>query len=101
MTRRSAPWLVAAALLLWPVAARAAGDPTLSPTPPPGLTQGNGTTPPAKHKPSHRHHAPRPAKRPAGALPQTGTDLGLEAAVAALLIAGGTLLRAPGYFGRR
>jgi hypothetical protein len=101
MTRRSAPWLVAAALLLWPVAARAGGDPTFSPTPPPGLTQGKRPTPPAKHKPSHRHHATRPAKRHRATLPKTGADLPHEAAVAAMLIAGGALLRAPRYFGRR
>jgi hypothetical protein len=79
LTRRSLPLLATVALLLSPVVARAA-DSKLSPTPPPGMPQGPG---------------------PTRVLPHTGTDLGLEAAAAAVLIAGGTLLRAPRYFGRR
>ncbi len=100
LTRRSVPLLATAALLLWPVTARAAG-PTLSPTPPPGLQQGRGTTQHPKRKPSHQHHTIKPSKRPGGSLPQTGIDLALEAAAAATLIVGGTVLRAPRYFGRR
>ncbi len=100
LTRRSVPLLVAAALLLGSAAAEAA-DPTLSPTPPPGLLQGKTPTPHKQPTPSRRHHVIKPAERSGGALPQTGTDLGLESAVAAALIAGGTLLRAPRYFGRR
>ncbi len=100
LTRRSVPLLATAALLLWPVAARAA-DPTLSPTPPPGVQLGRGSTPHTNPPPAHGHHATKPSRQPDGTLPQTGTDLGLEAAAAAALIAGGTLLRAPRYFGRR
>jgi LPXTG-motif cell wall-anchored protein len=102
LTRRSVPLLATAAFLLWPVTAWAA-DPTLSPTPPPGLLQGRGHNPhpKPKPKPSHRHRARRPAQRPRGALPQTGTDLALEAVAAGALLAGGSLLRATRYFGRQ
>jgi hypothetical protein len=109
LTRTAAPLLATAALLFWPVAARA-GDPLLSPTAPPGLQQGQH--PPGRHprpkpvrhhprtRPARHHHAPKPARPRGGALPHTGSDLALEAAAAAMLIAGGTLLRAPRYLGR-
>ncbi len=97
LTRRTAPLLVTAALLLLPVTADAANS-TLSPTPPPGLRQAHKPRAPhPRKKPPHRNRAARPAKPRTQPLPQTGTDLTLEAAVAALLIAGGALLRVPLY----